>query len=338
MEPLPKRFYYKHNRHQQLRGFYFAATLSSISKAAKHMGLSQPTVTMQVQSLERDLGVSLFEKRGGTLQLTDDGRTLLELAATHVEGLDNLYRAFFESKENKRTNKLRIGSGFMSAYCMVASTMRLFIDKYPEVEIHLESVSTEEERFELLRREKVDMLVGSYSTMPAEFEYIPVLISEPVLVTALDHPLARKKNVTLDDIMQYELILPPAYSTAMPVTNLFYEQYQQLNKHRRKIHLTLVNWTTIKKYVSLGIGVSIITQLAVEPTDKLAVIPMKKHLPCRTYGAVLRRNQYQTEEVQNFITLMKEEKRPGIKKFSATPSSPASRSKRRKENASALPA
>ena len=54
------------------------------------MGLSQPSVSLQIQALERDLGTQLFERRGPVIRLTRDGETLLELARPLVEGMDAL--------------------------------------------------------------------------------------------------------------------------------------------------------------------------------------------------------------------------------------------------------
>jgi len=71
---------YKHNRLPQLRGFCYAARSKSISKAAENMFLSQPSVSLQIKALERELGVRLFERRGPRISLTHDGQRLLELA------------------------------------------------------------------------------------------------------------------------------------------------------------------------------------------------------------------------------------------------------------------
>ena len=70
MIPL-KQFYYKRNRIQQLKGFYHSAQTGSISKAAKKMGLTQAAVTLQIQSLERDIGVDLFKREGQKIKLTE---------------------------------------------------------------------------------------------------------------------------------------------------------------------------------------------------------------------------------------------------------------------------
>ena len=80
MSPPVNRLYYKHNRLQQLRGFCYAVQAGSISKAAERMYLSQPSVSLQIQALERELNVTLFERRGPRIRLTPEGQVLYEKA------------------------------------------------------------------------------------------------------------------------------------------------------------------------------------------------------------------------------------------------------------------
>ena len=89
-----QKHYYKQNRLKQLRAFCFAAQAQSMSKAAEQMFLSQPSISLLVQSLEKDLGCRLFERQGPKIQLSTEGRTLLELALPLVEGLETLPEAF----------------------------------------------------------------------------------------------------------------------------------------------------------------------------------------------------------------------------------------------------
>src|SRR5439155_20830720 len=85
---------YKQNRFQQLRGFCYAAASGSISKAAKRIGLSQPSVSQQIQSLESEIGVKLFGRKGSKIQLTHDGELLFEMAMSLVEQLEHLDEQF----------------------------------------------------------------------------------------------------------------------------------------------------------------------------------------------------------------------------------------------------
>ena len=72
-------FRYKHNRLQQLRGFCAVVESNSVSRAAARLNLTQPTVSLQVQALERELRATLFERRGPKLELTPEGEVLFEL-------------------------------------------------------------------------------------------------------------------------------------------------------------------------------------------------------------------------------------------------------------------
>ncbi len=72
-----RTFRYKQNRLQQLKGFCAVVEAHSVSKAADRLSLTQPTVSLQVQSLERDLRTTLFERRGPKIELTFEGATFV---------------------------------------------------------------------------------------------------------------------------------------------------------------------------------------------------------------------------------------------------------------------
>ena len=86
----PPRFAYKGDRMKPLRAFCQTARLGSVSRAAEALFLSQPAVTLQLQALEREMGMRLLERSGRRLTLTREGEELYELARPLVEGLDGL--------------------------------------------------------------------------------------------------------------------------------------------------------------------------------------------------------------------------------------------------------
>jgi len=73
---------YKHNRLQQLRGFYYAAQNGSISRAAEKMYLSQPSVSLQIQALEREFDAKLFDRNGPKIE-----RTQIWQSIRHPKGI-----------------------------------------------------------------------------------------------------------------------------------------------------------------------------------------------------------------------------------------------------------
>src|SRR5512136_2103761 len=107
----PSGYRYKQNRFQQLRGFSYAAASGSISKAARRMGLSQPAVSQQIQTLENELGVALFVRRGARIQLTADGRLLYELAVPLIEQLQNLDEQFRSRRSEVDQGHIELAAG-----------------------------------------------------------------------------------------------------------------------------------------------------------------------------------------------------------------------------------
>src|SRR5947209_8833707 len=88
---------YKEIQLAQLRSFCLAATEGNFTAAAKALDLSASTVWQQVRALERVLQAKLLRRRGRAVELTDEGRLLVELVQPHVSGLDSL-RRFFEAR------------------------------------------------------------------------------------------------------------------------------------------------------------------------------------------------------------------------------------------------
>ena len=86
----PARFYYKGSRLKQLRAFCMIVKLGTLSRAAEALFLSQPSVSLQLRALERELGTPLIERRRRRVAPTREGQALYELALPLVEGLDSL--------------------------------------------------------------------------------------------------------------------------------------------------------------------------------------------------------------------------------------------------------
>lgn len=70
---------------QWLRGFYFVAKRGSVTQAALEMGRNQPTISHQIKCLETEFGVSLFDRSSGKMQLTPEGKALLEKSISLFE-------------------------------------------------------------------------------------------------------------------------------------------------------------------------------------------------------------------------------------------------------------
>ncbi len=96
-------------RHTQLRSFHAVAQRLSFTAAARELGVSQPTITTQVKSLEQEFGVELFVRRGRRIELTETGSGLLDIArrlfADEKEAAD-----YLNETRGLRTGHLRVGA------------------------------------------------------------------------------------------------------------------------------------------------------------------------------------------------------------------------------------
>src|ERR671913_2293657 len=107
----PPRFAYKADKLKPLRAFCQTARLGSVSRAAEALYVSQPAVTLQLQALERELGVKLFERSGRRLVPSREGQLLYELAKPLVEGLDGLDTLFREQVRGLDAGELNVAAG-----------------------------------------------------------------------------------------------------------------------------------------------------------------------------------------------------------------------------------
>ena len=293
------RFYYKQNRFKQLRAFCHAAQIGSMSKAAEQMSLSQPSISLLIKALENDMGSTFFLRQGPRIQLTAEGKILLELALPLVEGLETLSEAFYERCHNHISGELNIAAGESTILYILPTIMKQFSSTHPGIKVKLSNV-TGRDGLELLRRGKVDFAVGSMLQIPDDIHYTPIFTYEPILITAQGHPLATKENLTIKDIGPYGLILPPRHLSTWQIVDLVFQQYNV----EYNVILEAGGWEVIKKYVQMDLGISIVTSICLSGDEKLVTIPLSQYFPKRTYGLVLRRGKFISPAARKFIELM----------------------------------
>lgn len=291
---------YKQNRLQQLRGFCFAARTKSMSKAAEKMALSQPSVSLQIKALERELGVQLFVRRGPRIELTHDGHRLLELARPLVEAMDKLDEDFASLRESVEHGTVNIAAGGSTIQYLLPPFVEKYMQKYPQVDVRLHNV-TGKSGLTLLRDGDVDFAVGPMFDTPADIEFHPLVTYEPMLITRRDHPLASRPRVSLKDIAKYPLILPPKEQSTFRVVELVFAEHSL----EYDIKLEVGGYDVIKKYVELGLGISIVMSHCLSDADHLHAVPLGRWFPKRAYGLVLRKGRTLSPAAERFVAMIR---------------------------------
>ncbi len=291
-------FRYKQNRFQQLRGFYHTAASGSISKAARRMNLSQPAVSQQIQSLESELAVRLFVRQGAKIQLTPDGELLLEMATPLIEQMEHLDEQFRSRRSEADEGHIELAAGTSTILYFLPRFVEEFRRAYPRIQVRLHNV-TGVEGLEQLRAGLVDFAVGPLMAVPDDIEFHPIVSYEPVIITCLGHPLAFKE-LSLKELSRYPLILPPrGLSTWNLVDSTF-------KKHGLpyEVAMEVGGWEAIKKYVELGLGISLIIRIGITGQERLEILSAGEFFPKRTYGVVLRKGRILTAQAKRFVDLL----------------------------------
>ncbi|MFZ0792094.1 MAG: LysR family transcriptional regulator [Chromatiaceae bacterium] len=293
------QIHYKQNRLKQLRAFCHAARTGSVSAAADKIFLSQPTVSLQIQALEREFDTVLFERRGPKIRLTPEGQLLFQMAEPLVEGMDKLHDVFAIQCGRVDQGVLNIAAGESTILYILPEPVRTFVETFPGIDLKLHNV-TGRDGLAMLRSDEADLAVGSMLEVPDDINYRPFVTYRPTLITPKGHPLADRESVTLDDIAPYGLILPPRHLSTWRLVDLVFKQHNL----SYRVTLEAGGWEVIKKYVELGLGISIVTDVCLTGDENLARIPLDQYFPKRSYGIVQRRGKFFSPQTKCFLKIL----------------------------------
>lgn len=292
-----QRFYYKGNPLKQLRAFCAVARTGKMTEAAKELFLSQSAVSQQVKALEESLETTLFERRGPNIQLTPEGRKLLDMARPLVEDIDDLPTRFIkEVRGSTESGEVVIAAGESTIIYILPRLLARFREQFPGIHVTMRNV-TGRDGLAMIRDDAVDFAIGSMLDVPTDISYTPMYTFDPALIMPLGHELTLKDEIQLEDIAPFGLILPPRRLTTWRLVDRVFQQHQV----PFNVVLEVGGWEVIKRYVEANFGLSIVTSICLREEDRLVARNMSRYFPKRTYGVVSRRGRHLPMPARSFI-------------------------------------
>ncbi len=299
------QFFYKNNRLQQLRGFCAAMQFGTLSKAANHLGLSHTAISLQIKSLEDDLKVQLFERKGPKIKPTKEAALLYNIANQHVQVINGIFDEFVTQKNEDLSDEINIAANNSSLSYILPKLMKYYLKENPHIypRIHF---SEQEEGLEKLKKEEIDVLIlPRREHRPIDlmfFEYTPMFYYAPVLFTLYNHPLAGKKKLTLEEICRYEFTLPSKGLTSVPYLDDIFKKY----KIDKRFRIRFEDWSVARKYVEEGLVISIGADISHEgKRDVLCKTPLSHLFPVIDYGFVTMKNKKKHKKLLSLFELAK---------------------------------
>ena len=189
----------------QLKAFQAVANNGSITKAAQLLHVSQPLVSKHLKNLEKDFGVKLFERNRGAAELTDAGSSLLRHANAILVHLDEARKELRSSKTSNKSDPLKIAGSYAASALLLPSLLVNFKNKHRDTSIILRTGTTREVKSMLLNSTVELALLNELPVNP-EFVSEPFRKEKLVVFAAPNHPLAKKKRLTISDLRQAALV------------------------------------------------------------------------------------------------------------------------------------
>jgi LysR family transcriptional regulator, low CO2-responsive transcriptional regulator len=290
----------------QLKVFETVARLTSVTRAAEELSLTQPTVSMQIKQLTQNIGVPLFEQIGKKLYLTESGQ---ELLLTCREIFDRLAR--FEMKvadfQGMKQGKLKLSTITTTKY-FIPRALAPFCKLYPGVEIALE-ITNHERILERLNENLDDLYIISKIPERLDVSLHPFLENPLVVIAHKTHPLAAEKNIPISRLNDEAFIMRERGSgTRAAVEQLFAKHGVSV-----KVRLELGGNEAIKQAISVGFGISVLSQHTFTPeaaqSSGLTILDVQ-HFPIERHWYIVHPSDKQLSIVAStFFDFLQQESR-----------------------------
>lgn len=260
-----------HVTFRQLRLFLSVAEHLSITAAARACHVTQPTVSMQLRELSEAVGLPLYEQIGKRLYLTEAGEALVR-SARAMEDEWSVFEQQIDAMKGLTRGRLRVAVVSTAKY-FVPRLLGTFCAEHPDIDIALE-VLNRDGVVARLRENRDDLYIMSMPPDDLELERHAFLPNPLNVIAPHDHPLAGRKRIPLAELQSIRFIMREKGSG----TRLACDQHFERVKFLPHVRLELGSNEAIKQAVAAGMGLSVISQHALNPSpaiEQLAVLDVE---------------------------------------------------------------
>jgi DNA-binding transcriptional LysR family regulator len=238
----------------QLRYFCELAKVGHFGRAADRLYMSQPPLSRQIAALERDLGTKLFDRLPKGVVLTPAGRQLLE-DGTEILQLVAQAKRNVGAAGRGETGRLTMGFTMCAAYSVVPHLTRQYKTGFPDVDLRVRELLPNALESDL-RDGVIDIAISFPGTEPTEFQTRPLLREPLDVVLPRRHPLARARQLRVEDLAKEQFLIVPRSQVASLHDSIV--QRCHAAGFAPTIALEVYLQQTILNFVAEGLGVAFV--------------------------------------------------------------------------------
>ncbi|MCC3426574.1 MAG: LysR family transcriptional regulator [Microcoleus sp. PH2017_29_MFU_D_A] len=287
----------------QLRILKAIASEGSFKRAADSLYVSQPAVSLQVQNLERQLDVPLFDRGGRRAQLTEAGHLLLSYGEKILSLCQETCRAL-EDLQNLQGGTLIVGASQTTGTYLLPRMIGMFRQKYPDVAVQLHVHSTRRTAWSVANGQIDLAIVGG--EIPTELvealEIVPYAEDELALILPPSHPMVQQESIEKEDLYKLQFISLDSQSTIRKVIDQVLTRCG-IDTRRLKIEMELNSIEAIKNAVQSGLGAAFVSVSAIEKELMMGVLhksKMDEVLVTRILSLIYNPNRYRSKAAEAF--------------------------------------
>jgi LysR family hydrogen peroxide-inducible transcriptional activator len=285
----------------QLRYAVAIGESGNFTKASSRCNVSQPSLSQQIIKLEKELGHKLFHRLGHKAVPTEAGIVFLERAKRILLEVENTTKELADSPSLGR--RITIGAIPTLAPYLLPSLIARSKRKFPNLQIDIR----EDFKVHLIQAILDGELDLAVVAMPVQDPrlYVEPLMQEPLLlVVGKDHPLANRYLVTGEDLANETFaMMGSSSSTAAQI-----RAFCGVHHFEPRIGFHCSQIATVKAFVALGAGISILPRVSRSPEDKdsLVYIPLADASPVREIAMIRHLQRFQSRGSEQLLGLLRD--------------------------------
>ncbi|MEC4806456.1 MAG: LysR family transcriptional regulator [Jaaginema sp. PMC 1079.18] len=288
----------------QLRILKAIAAEGSFKRAADSLYVSQPAVSLQVQNLERQLDVPLFDRGGRRAQMTEAGHLLLTYGEKVLSLCQETCRAI-EDLQNLQGGTLIIGASQTTGTYLLPRMIGMFRQRYPDVSVQLQVHSTRRTSWSVANGQVDLAIIGG--EVPTELQDVLTIQAyaedELALILPVFHPLAKVQTIQKDDLYKLQFIALDSQSTIRKVIDQVLTRWG-IDPKRLRVEMELNSIEAIKNAVQSGLGAAFVSISAIEKELQMRILHRARFEEMavkRTLSVIINPNRYRSKAAEAFL-------------------------------------